>query len=183
MKLTEGIKNQIIKDCLVASFSKQNADIEAREHDLAMELYRAVFDKETIEAASKMPEHWLRMDGCLIFNCGGYRLTLHTKKEVPVPYSKHCSPLGAVTGVLAERAQAHANEKEALREKRREACNALAAMLSSINTLKQLAQTWPEGEPFYRDYLRKNAPQLPAVQVAKINELLNIQPITTTEAV
>ncbi len=63
-----------------------------------------------------------------------------------------------------------ARAKEALRDERSAAENALMATLMRSRPPRRLAKSWPEGLPFYQGFLGTTA-SVPAVRFADINAI------------
>jgi hypothetical protein len=175
MKLTKEIRERIVGMATGEYFTPKKKAIDAQEHDLGMELYHHVFNADELAKVSALPRFWLRHDGCLRFNCGGYDIRFTVKTAVPVPYSTHCASLGSVTGALSDKAQAFAQSKQDLGRDYDRAKIALMKMLESVSTVKRLKQIWPEGEKFYAQYLdTPERPGVPAIQVTEINKMLGL---------
>lgn len=148
-----------------------------REHELAVECWAHVFPQAVREAVLGLPEGWFRLDECLRFNAGGWTVLLSHKKGLPVPYRSGCGILGSLTGELADRARAFVVERDNKKAERAKAFRDLTAAILDARTYKQLAVAWPEGLPYFEDYLPKKNGQPStalAIPFAKINEVLGL---------
>lgn len=182
-KLTNWIREGIAKRAVAASFDPRNQMLLAAEDALAREAYTVAFTKQELAAVAKIPANWVRLDACLRFNVAGLTITLDLIGEgLPVPYKVKgseyggwgCKPLVAIPhGDLADRVQAHANDKEDYKRQRRDALAKVEALLGSVSTLKQLADIWPEGAPFY-SVLSERPVLPPAIRVDEINAALGL---------
>lgn len=174
-RLTKEIRDCIANDCVRTQFKKTKDELTKQESLLAIECYNYVFDEKIRKQAAKMPTKWMRMDGCLMFNAGGYSVTLRVDKELPVPHATRCNRLGNIDGELADKVQDFSNKKQEANDKHKDAYRKLKAMLDSINSIKQLEKTWPEGKPFYKKYMEvKEGSSLPAVQIEDLNKTLGL---------
>ena len=174
-RLTNDMRESISRRCIETQFNKEVEKFKKEEHELGMKCYHDIFDLKIRKAAEALPQKWLRMDGCLRFNVGGYDIRFTVTPPVPVPYSTSCASLGSVSKELAEACQDFANRKKDAKDKADKARIQLSAMLSKIGTVKSLEKTWPEGRAFYKKYLVVNdGAALPAIQVDDINKLLGL---------
>lgn len=148
-----------------------------REHELAAECWAHVFPQGVREAALAMPKGWLRLEGCLRFNAGGWTVLLNHNKSLPVPYLSEYGILGSLTGELADRVRAFVVERDNKKAERKKAFRDLTAAILAARTYKQLAVAWPEGLPYFEDHLPKKKGQPStalAIPFAKINEALGL---------
>jgi hypothetical protein len=176
-RLTKEMRESIAIRASNTSFLAEYEAIKKEEHKIGMALYEEAFDKKVRGQAARMPKHWMRQDGCLRFNCGGYDLTFTVKEAVPVPSSTHCARLANITGELAVTAQKHAEKIQDLKKRNKDAQRALLAMLHGIGSIKQLKNAWPEGAEFYSMYdIESPKAGVPAVQIAEINSMLGLKP-------
>lgn len=174
-RLTNTLRDTIRHRAIGAAFSEREAELKANEHRLGMEAYDAVIPEAERIAAAGLPERWCRYDRCLRFNAGGWDVRLDVEKSVPVFSGYGCHRLGDITGDLAERIQAHVQAKEALRKDKARAEHELDGFLAQFKSLKQMAESWPEGNPFYADLdIDRKPGGVPAVRVMEINKLLNL---------
>ncbi|TGE04602.1 Nmad5 family putative nucleotide modification protein [Hymenobacter fodinae] len=175
--MTNEIRDNIARNATKQKFTKENDAIKQEENDLALELYHSLFTPEELKLVTKLDTKWFHQDKCLRFNCGGYNLMLCIKEGVPVPYSRHCSILGNISGDLAIKAQEFANKKKDVEADQAKALRAIGSVLYSVNTIKQLKTVWPEGADFYAMYDEASAKSkggVPAVQIDEINKLLGL---------
>lgn len=174
-RMTKDLRESIARKAVETQFKPRHDALKVEEHKLGMEMYNATFPADIQKQLKKIPDGWLRMDGCLRFNCGGYDLRFTVSPAVPVPYSTHCARLAAVTGDLAERGQAHANALKDFREQYEAAYRALLRMLESVGSVKALQKAWPDGIEFYKNYLTA-APgaAVPALRVEEVNKMLGL---------
>lgn len=184
-RLTTSYRDSIVHYAIEGAFAERDKALAEREHALARRCYDAVIPAAEQRLAAKMPEHWLRRDACLRFNVGGLTVDLRTADGgLPVPYRPKgekyggysCNRLGAVSDPdIVQDVNAYLADVEALKKTRAEAKAALRGMLAGVNTIKVLAELWPEGRPYYERYMvERPAPNLPAPQIAAVNALLGL---------
>lgn len=181
MKLTKYIREDIAKSAL-SVFKEREEALRQREHDLGMEGYYAAFTPEDRAKALDLKEGWLREDGCLRFNAGGYNLTFTVNTPVRVPYSTpygcgySCNVLASIHDEdLVRRMQEFAQEKEKFLEEKKAAYRATLLLVEKFSTVKALKEAWPEGYEFYKSY--DGSPvraKLPAIRVDEINAMLGL---------
>jgi hypothetical protein len=175
-RLTQSIREKIIRNAIVAAFKEREAAQAEQEHALGMEAYEAVIPAAERKAAAKLPATWLRHDSCLRFNANGWNARLSVKEAVPVPHSADCRMLGSLPQELAQRVQAYSTAGESLRQERYKAERELAGFLEQFRSVKQMREAWPEGEAFYGEFdVERTAAGVPAVRVAEINKMLGIE--------
>lgn len=182
VKLTNYSRDSIAKRAVEHSFAAQVAALEAEADALGREAYDLLYPATELKLVSKLPENWFRRDACLRFNVGGRDIVLNVSSGLPVPYGPKgssggygCNRLGVIEpGELCDRIQAHAVAFEKHREDRRAAERATRQMLGAVSTVGKLEEVWPEGKPFYANYLDKSVPQLPAIRAQEINQMLGL---------
>lgn len=183
-RLTRHTRDAIAYAAINFAFDPKEEALRQAEDKLAREAYAEVFPKKETDLIANVPENWFRIDACLKFNVGGQTIVLRTiDSGLPVPYRRkgsdyggyHCQSLGTIQpGDLCDRIQEHAQTKEKLKEERERARSQIKAMLTSVTTVKKLAEAWPEGEQFYSKYLKREAPQVPTIRVDEINTMLGL---------
>lgn len=184
VKLTNFSREAIAKRAVEHSFAAREEAMASESDALAREAYDTLFPLAEQKLVAKIPENWVRLDQCLQFNVGGQAIRLDVKGPgLPVPYKSKtgdslgygCNRLGVIEpGDLCDRIQAHALAKHKLTEEKRAALRATQSMLEAVTTVGKLAEVWPEGKDFYIQYVDRPAPQLPAVRVQEINQLLGL---------
>jgi hypothetical protein len=177
MKLTNKEHDNIIQKAIIAKFQPIRDGLRKRESEIALRAYKSLYDPAVLRQAAKLPKGWLRTDGCLRFNAGGFRIVLNTKDPVLVPSgnSGYCNDLGSLTGDISKEVQDFATEKEQAKKDEQVAAEKLKALLYSITSLKRLKELWPEGKKFYA-YLDEAAVigGLPAIRFDDVNVLLGL---------
>jgi di/tripeptidase len=175
-KLSQKIREMIRDKAVTESFQPRADALKKREAKLAVECYNAVFPKKVRDAVSQVPEAWFLSCACLRFNAAGWNVTLTAEKKMPTPFSHGCANLGSLTGDLADKAQAIAQEKTTLEEEFRSAKAKMLAFLEGFASFKQLREAWPEGKKFYADFdVEHVAPGVPAVITTEINNMLGLK--------
>lgn len=185
-RLTNDIRDHIVSLAIKAAFSERLTALDAAEDALCREAYNAIYDEGERAIAQSLPKYWLRLDPCLNFNVDGFRIRLcTTDNHLPVPYGAKgagygggygCSNNhGSITGELAERVHKHARDKEDAEQAKRRAKDNLSALLARLQTVKKLAEAWPEGAPYYAKYLEEKAPPPPAIRFDDVNAALGLQ--------
>lgn len=177
-RLTNDIRNEICESAITASFKKQNDKLKAEETKIGMQLYRSLYKKSELDIIAKLDKKWLDIDECLRFNCGGFDLTFCVEPGVAVPQREGygCRRLGNITDPdLVYKAQDFAKRKEDAKAEERKAEQALRAVLFSVNTVKRLAEVWPEGAAYY-DYLLAEVENtgVPAIKMQELNAMLGL---------
>lgn len=184
-RLTNDMRQAISEAAVAHAFNPRRDELKKTEDQLAREAFACIFSAKEIEAVSKIPENWFRLDDCLKFNVGGQSITLRVEGQgLRVPYRAKgsanggwgCNNLGSIPhGDLCDRIQKHAQAFETYKEERRNAARVTMAMLNAVNTTKRLREVWPEGLQFFVMYEGEERQPLPAVRVDEINQILGLQ--------
>jgi hypothetical protein len=182
-KLTNSIREEIIKNALHV-FDEERLKLAAVESDLAEQAWKALVPEEERNHAMSLPRHWFRKTDCFWLNAGGYHMHMDcNEKFLPTPYYTQSETVLSrdKLGNLPEdhpvsvQILAHKETTETFKKRLRDARTALQTLLSNTTTTEKLKEVWPEGLPFYTDFLGKlSKASLPAVQTAELNRLLNL---------
>lgn len=183
-RMTNDMRDEILRRALRSAFDPRDNDIAAREDALCRAAYATCYSAAEIAQVSALPTYWTRLDPCLRFIVDGARITLRTSdNHLPVPYhdrrtgtdSYGChSAHGVIVGELAANIMALMADKEALRVERDRAKANLSALLSRIQTVKKLAEAWPEGRDFYADFMAEKPALPPAIRFDEVNAALGL---------
>lgn len=181
--MTNHTRGTILSAAIAFAFDPKEKALAEAEDALAREAHASVFTKKIIDTAKSLPEVWILKIATMTFNVGGQKIELKASERLPVPAKDKNDNIarysGYITGTilpgdLCDRIQGHAQTKEKLKEEKATARRQLEAMLAKVTSVKKLAEAWPEGEPFYSQYLTKEAPQVPALRVDEINAMLGL---------
>lgn len=188
LRLTNVMRESVIKKALDHAFSKRFAKLLEDEHKLSHLFMVKKFGSAKIEAALVLGEPWVlhnkdyndspREDGLAVnWRVGGQHVQVHHLD--PIPRNCHHGAAKHFT-ITDEKLVAKSREwqeaSEALRTESNKTQHTLAAMLQSITTFKSLETQWPEGKQFYK-HLPKDFPyrhQVPATLVSELNKSLGI---------
>jgi len=179
-RLTNDMRAAIATAALAHKFNPIKEKLADTEDALAREAYAAIIPASEIKALKNVPERWFKHKNSVRVSAGGYDAQLELKGEarLPMPTTGFYDRLGSLPhGDLCDRVRAHVEAMRAYRDGRNNACIATTALLGSVTTLKALRAAWPDGETFYKKFEGAvPASTLPAVQVAKVNEMLGLPP-------
>jgi hypothetical protein len=181
VRLTNLDRDSVVRRAIDGSFAEREAALAKVEGEIARTIYEAIIPVAPRKAAETLPDNWIKRLTTLALNVGGLSLDLVVSGDaVPVPYSNRDGSrrigstndpahVDAVNRLLAD--------KEAFAADRRRARESLKALAYSIRSLRELAELWPEGEPYWKwlaDRSGKPVAGLPAPQIAEINALLGL---------
>ena len=179
MKLSQSIRDKIIKAAVKGACEKEAERLRKQEHKLGMKLYAKLYPAAEREAAAQLPAGWVHLDGCLRIAVGGMDMTFTVDEKVPVKTDNngYCRRLGIVVDEkLQQEALDLHSAKEAIKQRGKELHANLRAVLESVNTYKQLSEIWPEGKKFYEQFKpMSGGRQVPTVQMQAINEMLGLK--------
>lgn len=181
VRLTNLDRDAVVRRAIEGSFSEREAALAKIEGGIARAIYESILPVAERKAAAALPERWTKRVTTLSLNVGGLSLDLVVSGDpVPVPYSNRDgsrrigstsdpADVDAINRLLAD--------KEVFAADRRRARESLKALVYSIRSLRELAELWPEGEPYWKwlaDRSGKPVAGLPAPQVAELNALLGL---------
>lgn len=176
LRLTNMDREGVVERAINHAFGARAAALEAEENRIGMAAYDIAVPKAERQAAAKLSERWLRTDGCLKFRFDFRKVTLHVSPKVLVPSRSYsCEDLGLVQDVeliaAYEKLQA---DRGTLKADRERAETGLKALIGRVSTLRQLRETWPEGETFYAHLKPRDEASVPAVMVDDLNRMLGL---------
>jgi hypothetical protein len=177
MKLTNSIRDSIIRSMALAAIEKEKAALTKREHAIALKLWKAAYPAPERAAASKLAEGWIRMDKCLRFNLCGMDIRVDAAEPLPVKssVSGFCQRLGNDEKLREEYLAYHAGTED-MKKKARDVERQAKALLYSVTTFKKLEETWPEGKKFYDKFRpASEVAGVPAVLTQDLNALMGIK--------
>ncbi len=179
MRLTNELRDTIIRSMIIQVTERDCKHIKRQEHLIGMAAYAKVYSKADRDAAAALPDGWVKTDGCLRFNIAGMDMRFNVDTPVPVKSagSSYCHRLGDIADEkIKTKALALHGMKDDLRTRGAKIEAQAKSVLYSVSTYKQLEETWPEGKKFYSQFKpRKPEAALPAVRVASLNETLGIK--------
>lgn len=178
VRLTNYMRDNVIRKAIEVSFKSQLDQLLAEENSLAMRAYNEATPLNVQRSIDLFPnkDQWFRTTKELKFNANGYQVIL--KFANSVPYRMDASYYNVYHNIkdydLGAEIQAFANKQETYKKKRSEATNKLKALVYSFTTVKALQDAWPEGKPFYQQYLDYKGNPLPTVVFDDINKTLGL---------
>lgn len=179
MKLTNQIRDSIVRSMAMASVEKEQVALIKRENALAVKFWKAVYPAAERAAAEKMPEGWIHRDKCLRFNLCGMDIRVNAAEPLPVKAStnNYCHRLGNIADEkLGDEYKEYYKDVDAMKARARDVERQAKALLYSVSTFKKLAETWPEGKKFYEKFKPVNdVSSVPAVLTQDLNALMGIK--------
>lgn len=173
--ITESIRQKIKRAALDHALAEREKTLRKDESLLGCQVYDSLISQEVRRILRRLPSGWLRANNAFtVVLLSGQRHRLTVESALPLPIDAYHGDLGVVQDeTLAVRVVAHVENREALRDERRELISKLDTRLSSVRTLSQLRSVWPAGEPFYRDLGSRPSNAL-AVPTAELNRALGL---------
>ncbi len=179
MRLTNEIRDQIIRKMAEDACVKEKEKLTKRESALGVKLWKAVYQKAERDKAVAMSDGWIRMDKCLKFNLCGMNITVTVAEAVPVKSngSNYCQRLGDIADeTLRDEYLTWHGDMEKLKVKYNQIKAQGRALLYSVSTYNGLVKAWPEGKKFYEAYKPINETSgVPATLTADLNALLGVK--------
>lgn len=174
MRLTNQIRQDILKALLDQRFEKEQNENKRQLDALGEKIYNSVYTPELLGLMAQLPGNSFRKVSRLTarfgtdyhsFNLPKVRELLHLHHQVcfEIPLD---SELGKEYTDLR-------NKHNELNDKRSETSRKVLATLNSVTTMHKLLKVWPEVEPFVKGYLF-SSPNLPALPTQELNKLLGI---------
>jgi hypothetical protein len=207
MKITKEHKADIIRSVLAFKFRSEERAIEEGRKVLGEALYEFAYGAHEVQVRA-LPKGWVNYTRIVQIDCDGFKydgwklgspdfnpvdmrhsdkmqnLNSHLPLSVDRPRPACMSdnnlkvkpghPLWKQAWGLVQRYRKMQDAREELRSKTQH-------LLSSVNTLKQLQEAWPEGERFFPKEV-KNYAVVPVGLSHQINEVLGIPEKTDNSA-
>lgn len=186
MRLTKRIREEITNAVLKHRFDEVDTALKKQRSELALDCYRARYTAEQLRQIKDMPEGWLpkanyiavQFEGLrkaythLCFN-GSISWARTESIYMPMPHKDVDNPmlLGA-KHKLTKRYNALEDKQELRDSQYVEVTQSVHTLLTSVQTVKKLVETWPEVEPFIPYVAPKAA--VPMVDIKRINEQLGL---------
>lgn len=178
VRLSNAMRDGIIDRAIDVSFKTRKDELTSRENSLALRCYNEATPASVLKSIEVFPDKDKYFKRCseLKFNAGGYQIKLRLDKPFVVRIDLGYYDVYHIIkdAGLSEEVRKYANDLETYKSERNKAQSALKALVYSFNTLKTLQDAWPEGNPFYKQYLDKNNVALPTVVFDDINKTLGL---------
>ena len=176
LRLTNADRDGVVERALYHTFGPRKDALKAEECRIGLAAYEIAVPKAERQAAAKLSERWLRTDKCLRFRFDFRQVTLNVDPPVLVPSrNRYCEDLGLVQDVeLIAAFEAMEAARKTLVEERDRAETGLNVLVRRVSTLRQLRETWPEGEAFYAHLKPRDEAQVPAVIIDDLNRMLGL---------
>lgn len=175
LRLTRSDRDSVVAKALEHKFSAREKALLTEEHKIAAAAY-ALLVPATIRAAAKsLPTSWVRTSAKFWIAFGPLTMHVRVAEPVPVP-QEYWNRLGIVKDAkLNARAEKWASDVAALKEERGRIRVDVQALVDRHVTLRQLADTWPEGKRFYTHLKPREKSLLPVVQIEQVNAALGLR--------
>ena len=155
-----------------APLEKKLADNDAQNYiDV-----RDVLLRDIKEKLRDLPLNWWRSTTRIRVSVGGSVCYVTGIYDFPIPQShSDKTTYFDARDPLGERIIANANAIEDLRKQKKADEKTLETMIKQAPNIKRLQMAWPEGYPFYSQFLVKPKPaNVPAVLVDTVNKALGL---------
>lgn len=172
-------RDDIVRRAMKATFEKQYDKFQKKESKLLRRAYNLAFTRRERSLAKKLGPKWFVLDNSLrVVFSNGVSVWLNGRNnfdgdKFPMPRQREHV---VITDAKLEAEILELKEaQDKLHQKESEAKVKLRALLNSVTTIDKLLDVWPEGKEFFQSYLVTNDKRnLPAIQVADINDLLGL---------
>ena len=184
IRITETMRKTIIHRLLQHAYEKEEKDLQRREHELGMKVYRRLYSTSERKHMNGLPEGWLHETDSIRVRLGAdNNVALSVTASVRIPrcalynYKPLDTRADANQPLVAE-IKAHCAARQKLKDARRETNQKTKATIKSFSTLNRLLSAWPEVKPF-TDQLGYDVEKksLPAVIPTELNASLGL-PVT-----
>lgn len=178
VRLTNHMRESIRDALLEHRFAEEEKAVEAAFFEVADKMYNHFFSTKDQELMASLPQGWLPTDNDIHVRLGSSGqdfVVPDMSYSRRFPYNLHDRWQSLDDEhPLVEEYKAIRDRKNALRKARTEAKKQVWAVLSTITTANKLLTVWPEAKPFVEKYIDEPAPQLPALPIGTLNNLLKL---------
>jgi len=179
-RLTNDDRNVIRKRLIEHAFAKREEALLKAEHVLAAAAYDRIYPKKTRDLMAGLPDGFLQEESCVWANVNGQRVGLKLASERRVRRGYHGDTPDKCLNVLSDDALGikildHVKAEKALKEEMSKAKENVRAALSSMTTVKQCIERWPEARTFVEDLEKKPVTAL-AIPLRDLNKTLGLPP-------
>jgi hypothetical protein len=172
-RLSEKVRGAILFRLMDHAFGKTRAAIAADRESLARLVYDDVYPSDVQRKMQRLPEGFFESGSQICVNMGGQCVRFDTLDRL-VAWKHHYFSTPAMSYPADHHFtklhdDLHARTLKLDEESSRARAQA-KAVLQSCATYKQLAEVWPEAEPFASDFAASAVPQILALTV-KVSDL------------
>lgn len=195
MKLSNSIREALLSDLMRHGYSAETNALYAEWAALSEAVYQDLYSAENHATIAGLPDGWLPTVSSIDVAFFGQRETLafngrfdrrQLANLLPTPGEAQTRRILSQdtrrSGSIVVYSSDHplSVRRDALRGKTQDFIDRVAkgraqawVALCGVTTVKRLVEVWPEVKPFAAKYMTEK-PQLPAVPVAKLNEMLGL---------
>ncbi|AWM87358.1 Nmad5 family putative nucleotide modification protein [Microvirga sp. 17 mud 1-3] len=183
MRLTNEIRKIIIKAAMHKAFDARDKAHEKASTALADAAYQHEYGAIG-KIAAKLPENWCCRDNYIKIEAAGFswhgdslaRDSLRMSKTRPMPNYQYSNPV-KIGGAhpLNDKAQAVADEYQAIQRDKDELRAKLNALVYSVTTTEKLLEAWPECEAFIPARVPTTRALVPVELVPELNAAIGIK--------
>ena len=174
MRLTNQIRQDILKALLDQRFEKEQNENKRQLDALGEKIYHSIYTPELLGLMAQLPGNSFRRVSNIMARCGRNYRSFNLPKVVELLHFHHqvCVEIPAESELGKEYFDILRKHDE-LRDNRTEMERKVLTTLNSVTTMHKLLKVWPEVEPFVKGRLF-SSPNLPALPTQELNKLLGI---------
>ncbi|MFH1806866.1 MAG: Nmad5 family putative nucleotide modification protein [Pseudomonadota bacterium] len=179
MRLTNKLRDQILKDLINHKFAAEDAQLFAVENQIGDDIYADFYGPAIIKKMDDMPDGALPRADMARVNIAGFNLNISMSKLRPIFHTDKRGHEVFNAGrtyprdhEIAKRWTALENRRSVLSADKRDAKAQAGAVLYSAGTVKRLLEIWPEVKPFIP--AEPPQAQLPVIITADLNKALGL---------
>lgn len=178
VRLTNHMRESIRDALLAHRFAEEEKAIKEALFEVADSMYNHFFSEKDQALMASLPQGWLPTDNDIHVRLGssGQDFVVPDMScSRRFPYNLHDRWQSLDDDhPLVEQYKAIRTRSSELTKARSEAKKQVWAVLSTITTANKLLTVWPEAKPFVEQYIDMPAPQLPALPIDTLNNLLKL---------
>lgn len=182
MRLTNNIRQEIVRNAMALRFDKLQKEINLEENVMAEKVYDHFVTKEMVDAITVLEKSGLSFFGkkaiAFIVYLDSYEIKMcMSGKSRVMPAGWHEFNMHTRNdGKLAKDVLEFHHRRKQLSADREKAERQLMVLLKSVYSTDSLAKVWPEGAKLYSSPpLPKAMAGLPAVQIAELNKMIGLE--------
>ena len=173
MKLTKEMKQQIVRRVKTETFAERKAAQKVSENEIAKQIRRDLIGNENLIKMESLPQNFFPGEhGVYVTLSGDYhgRTYLSFGELLPVPEFMSNGHYSKLTSEQIKNVQLLNKQQDGIDKDSSELERKINAILSSVNTVKQLLDKWPEANLYFDIPKPTNPPAIPITDLKSMIE-------------
>ena len=179
VRMTKGLAEDIARAAVAKTFKDRFDRLDERLREVAIMGYKSIMTKDLTKKIEALPSELKRTSDRIELRISGRWVCWRPKQ--PDEVENFLFPAGweNLFYVKDEKVLAvwdsYEKDQETVKKERGEALRKLTVLLQSCSNFNKVAELWPEGKEFYKDYLVPQTKSgLPVICFSDVNKVLGL---------